>query len=207
MSHGTRTLPRTKRALVLSLAAAAVAGGAVASSTANAAPVTPRTGVVTAIQAELRAGWVKTTDAPTGITVHLPGKATVEKHTERVLGQEVTSRGYLVETGEGFVVFAVTEVPDNYDMQLPTELQSFMEGVKEETGASFISTGAEETTVEGRPALDARIATDEGERMTGSTRLIDGDRYLVQAVTVGPEANEKALEKTHQEIVDSIRIP
>ncbi|TLQ43776.1 hypothetical protein [Streptomyces marianii] len=206
MSHGTRPLTRTKRALALSLAAA-VTGGAVASSTASAAPVTPRAGVVTAIQAELRAGWVKTTDAPTGITVDLPGKATVEKHTERILGQEVTNRAYLVETGEGFVVFAVTEVPDAYDMRLGAELRSFVEGMEKETGTSFVSTGAEEITVEGRPALDARIATDDGERMTGSTRLIDGDRYLVQVVTVGPEANEKALEKTHREIVDSIRIP
>ncbi|MFD8197645.1 hypothetical protein [Streptomyces wuyuanensis] len=209
MSHGSRslTLARTKRLLVFSLAAAAVAGGAVASSTASAAPVTPRAGAVTAMQAELRAGWVKTTDAPTGVTVDLPGKATVQKHTERILGQDVTSRGYLLETKEGFVVFAVTEVPDTYDMRLATELQSFIEGVKEETGSSFISTGAKETTVEGRPALDARIATDEGERMSGSTRLIDGGKYLVQVVSVGPEANEKALNKTHQQIVDSIRIP
>ncbi|MEV1054058.1 hypothetical protein [Streptomyces sp. NPDC049887] len=206
MSRTTRTSNRTKRLLVLAVAGA-LTGGAVASSAANAAPVTPRTGVVTAIQAELRAGWVKTTDDPTGITVDLPGKATVEKHSERVLGQEVTSRGYLVETEEGFVVFVVTEVPDAYDMRLDTALRSFVEGVEKETGTSFVSTGANETTVDGRPALDARIATDEGERMTGSTRLIDGGGYLVQAVTVGPEANEKALEKTHQEIVDSIRMP
>ncbi|MHC5703928.1 hypothetical protein OTC26_021140 [Streptomyces tirandamycinicus] len=198
---------RSGRLLVSALAAAAVTGGVVASSTAGAAPVTPRAGAVTEIRAELRAGWVKTTDAPTGITVDLPGKATVEKHTDRVLGHDVTSRGYLVQTGEGFVVFAVTNVPDSYDIRLEAELQAFVEGMKQETGASLISTDAEMTTVEGRPALDARIATDEGERMTGSTLLVDGDRYLVQAVTVGPEANEKALDKTHREIVDSMRIP
>ncbi|MFG3480323.1 hypothetical protein QRN89_23620 [Streptomyces chengbuensis] len=207
MSHVTRTLTRTKRLLVLTVAAAAVTGGAVATTTASAAPVTPRTGAVQAIQAELRAGWVKTTDAPTGVTVDLPGKATVEKRTERVLGQEVITRGYLVETEEGLAVFAVTEVPDAYDMRLPAELQSFVEAAKKETGASFVSTGVKETTVDGRPTLDARIASDGGKQITGSTRLIDGGTFLVQTVALGPKANEKALEKTHQEIVDSIRIP
>ncbi|WP_311137417.1 hypothetical protein [Streptomyces sp. I6] len=70
MPHAIRSgrLPVSAPAVA---AVAAVIKGAVASSTASAAPVTPHADAVTEIRAQLRAGWVKTTDAPTGITVGL----------------------------------------------------------------------------------------------------------------------------------------
>ena len=210
-------LSRTQRILMLTASTAVAAGGVLLPTSAFAAPETPHVGSVTTMAAG-HAGhshqgitipadeWVKTTDAPSGITVKLPGKATVQKLSIPAGGTTVTGRVYSVETDNGFFGFAVIDVPGGQE-DLHEGLQGFLEGYNEGAGETLTSSSIRKTTIDGRPALDARLSTKGSDRVVGAARFIADDTHVVQAVTLGSATNKKAMDQMHQQLIASIRIP
>ncbi|MFD9081816.1 hypothetical protein [Streptomyces erythrochromogenes] len=68
--------------------------------------------------------------------------------------------------------------------------------------------GVPASAVDGRPVLDARLASDTGsDSSVGFTRLIADDDHFVQVMVLGPEAKEKALKAMHERLLDGLRFP
>ncbi|MFF8265005.1 hypothetical protein [Streptomyces virginiae] len=180
------------------------AGGVTASAGAAAAP-TPL--YVTEISTMPTIGWVETTDAPSGITIELPGKATVRKATVSVDGKPVEARVYAVDSPDGGTVFSVHDmVDDRYTLE--DNLHRFLESYMVNTAEPLTSSEVRKSTVDGRPVLDARLASESGgEPAVGFTRLIADDDHFVQVMVLGPAANEKALEAMHERLLAGLRIP
>lgn len=208
---------RKQRFLMLAASTAVAAGGVLLPTSAFAAPETPHVGSVTTMTAEHgghshhgittpAVKWVKTTDSPSGITAKLPGKATVQKLSVPADGTTVTGRVYSVRTDDGLVGFAVLDIRGG-QQHLNEGLQGFLEGYNKSTGETLASTSSQKTTVDGHPALDARLSTKESDRRVGATRFIADDTHVVQAVTLGSGANKKAMDQMHQQLLASIRIP
>ncbi|MFB6478793.1 hypothetical protein ACFCXF_21010 [Streptomyces virginiae] len=176
-------------------------------SAALAAPSGPAPLHVTALPAAPSVDWVKTTDPPSGITAELPGKATVRKETVSIEGKPVDARVYIVETPDGAVGFAVHDMPgDRYPLE--DNLQRILESYMVNTVEPLTSSNVRKVTFDGRPALDARLTSEtEDETLTGFIRLIEDDKHLVQALALGPAANEKALKAMHERLLASLRIP
>ncbi|GAA5707295.1 hypothetical protein SM007_34095 [Streptomyces avermitilis] len=207
-----------QRFLMLAASTAVVAGGVLLPTSAFAAtPETPQVGSVTTMGAghgghshhdiaKPAVKWVKTTDSPSGITVKLPGKATLQKLSAPAGGTTVTGRVYSVKTDDGLVGFVVLDVPDGQEY-LNDGLQGFLEGYNEASRDTLTSTSSQKTTVDGRPALDARLSTKGSDRKVGAARFIADDTHIVQAVTLGSAANEKDMDQIHRQILASIRIP
>ncbi|MEV6652157.1 hypothetical protein [Streptomyces sp. NPDC051219] len=150
--------------------------------------------------------WVKTTDSPSGITAELPGSSTVRKSAVPVDGKIVDVRLYGVEVADGFVGFVVFDLPGT-QQDLDKMLQGSLEAYEQVTGETLTSSRIRKSTVDGHPALDARLSTEGGVRLVGATRFIADDAHLVQAVTLVPEANEKAMNQMHQRLIAGIRMP
>ncbi|MFD4868115.1 hypothetical protein [Streptomyces sp. NPDC058412] len=177
------------------------------SAAALAAPSAPALPHVTALLSTPAVDWAETTDPPTGITAELPGKVAVRKATVSVEGKPVDARLYIVDTPEGAVGFAVHDMPgDQYPLE--DNLQRVLESYMRNTAEPLTSSNVHKATFEGRPALDARLTSEtEDETLTGFIRLIADDKHLVQALALGPEANEKALKAMYERLLDSLRIP
>lgn len=148
--------------------------------------------------------WTPATDAPSGVSAELPGEAEEEKTSVPVGGEPVSGRVYGVETGEAFVGFAVFDTPGT-PRDLRASLKGFLDAYERESGETLRSTGVRTTTVDGRPALDARLSSSDD--MAGATRFIGEDGHVVQAVTFGPEDNRKDLEALHRQLLAGIRLP
>ncbi|WP_432076530.1 hypothetical protein [Streptomyces wuyuanensis] len=148
--------------------------------------------------------WTPTTDAPSGVTAELPGKTEGEKTSVPVGGEPVSGRVYGVETGEAFVGFAVFDTPGAAPA-LRAGLKGFLDAYERESGETLRVTAVRPTTVDGRPALDARLSSSDD--MAGATRFIGEDEHVVQAVTFGPEDNRKDLEALHRQLLAGIRLP
>ncbi|MEV7616565.1 hypothetical protein [Streptomyces sp. NPDC089799] len=205
---------RIQRLVVLAASTALATGTLLPSTTASPAPAPSPSGAVTMPlvahgSREQRATavpageWVKVTDPPSGITAELPGKATVLAVT--LDGKP--GRGYRADFPGGGMMFTVHDIPGD---QIPLEdyLQGFLSLVNATGGDPFTSSDVRKTTVDGRPALDARLATKEdGRPQTGFVRFIADDTHLVQALTFGPEADQKALKEMHERLLASISIP
>ncbi|MFD9522820.1 hypothetical protein [Streptomyces sp. NPDC059979] len=151
--------------------------------------------------------WVETTDPPSGITAELPGKVTVRKEAISIDGEIVDARAYGLDTPDGAVGFTVHDMPgDRYPLE--DNLQRFRESYMQNTAEPLTSSNVRKVTFDGRPALDARLtSTTDGEPVVGFIRLIADDTHFVQAVTLGPEANEKALKAMHERLLASLRVP
>ncbi|KJY26600.1 hypothetical protein VR46_39995 [Streptomyces sp. NRRL S-444] len=198
---------RTHRLVMLSVSVTLIAGGVPASATAFAAPCAPAPLYVTAIPAMPAVDWVETTDPPSGITAELPGKATVRKATVSIEGENVDARMYIADTRDGATGFAVHDMPgDRYPLE--DNLQRVLESYMQNTAEPLTSSNVQKVTFDGRPALDARLTSETGvETLVGFIRLIGDDKHLVQALVLGPEANEKALETMHERLLAGLRIP
>ncbi|MEW2139533.1 hypothetical protein AB0892_23620 [Streptomyces sp. NPDC005409] len=182
------------------------AGGVPASATAFAAASTPAPLHVTAIPATPAVDWVETTDPPSGITAELPGKPTVRKATVSVEGKNVDARLYILDTPDGAVGFAVHDMPgDQYPLE--DNLQRVLESYMQNTAEPLSSSNVRKVMFDGRPALDARLTSEADESLIGFIRLIADDKRLVQALVLGPEANEKALKAMHERLLANLRIP
>ncbi|MEU7603578.1 hypothetical protein AB0B78_25670 [Streptomyces sp. NPDC040724] len=192
---------------MLSASVALIAGGVPTSAAALAAPSAAALLYVTALPATPAVDWVETTDPPSGITAELPGKATVRKATVSIEGKEVDARVYIAETPDGAVGFAVHDMPGG-QYPLKDNLQRVIESYMQNTAEPLTSSNVHKTTFDGRPALDARLTSEtEDETLTGFIRLIADDKHLVQALALGPEANEKALKAMHERLLATLRIP
>ncbi|ARE78553.1 hypothetical protein B6R96_35320 [Streptomyces sp. Sge12] len=202
---------RTQRLAMLAASAALIAGGVPVSATAFAAPSgapsAPAPPPVTALAAVPAADWVRTTDPPSGISAELPGKATVRTATVPIEDQLVDGRAYGVDTPDGGTGFAVHDMPgDQYPLE--ENLQRFLRSYTQNTAEPLTSHDVRKLTVDGRPALDARLTSEsDGEPVTGSIRLIADDKHLVQAISLGPQANDKALKAMHEQLLAGLRIP
>ncbi|MFF2134168.1 hypothetical protein ACFVW1_54505, partial [Streptomyces olivochromogenes] len=108
----------TQHLLMLTASTALAAGGVLLPTSAVATPETPGVGTIPTVAAwpsghghpgitNPGVEWVETTDAPSGITAKLPGKAKVEKKSIPVDGKSVNARSYGVETADGGVGFIV----------------------------------------------------------------------------------------------------
>ncbi|MFB6580766.1 hypothetical protein ACFCYC_25745 [Streptomyces sp. NPDC056402] len=208
---------RTQRLALLSASTALVTGGLLPSATASAAPAraaavaataapTP-TPTPTSTSSQPARAAVKTTDPPSGITAQLPGKAEVRMGAIPMAGGSVDTRVYGVETPDGATGFAVYDMPGD---QIPLEdaLKGFVDAYGLTGGGTLTTENVRKTTVDGRPALDADL-TGEGPEgpAVGSIRFISDDDHLVMALTYGPEAKDKDLDATHQQLLNSLQIP
>ncbi|MFD8895165.1 hypothetical protein [Streptomyces sp. NPDC059566] len=173
----------------------------------SGAPSAPAPPPVTALAAVPAAGWVRTTDPPSGISAELPGKATVRTATVPIEDQLVDGRAYGVDTPDGGTGFAVHDMPgDQYPLE--ENLQRFLRSYTQNTAEPLTGHDVRKLTVDGRPALDARLTSEsDGEPVTGSIRLIADDKHLVWAITLGPQANDKALKAMHEQLLAGLRIP
>lgn len=186
-----------------------VAAGVLPSTTAaavSAPAATPHLGTVIAVPA---VEWVKTTDPPSGITAELPGKARVEKDSVPVEGKRVEVRQYRVETPDAGFAFTIHDMPGDQH-SLEELLQAFLDSYNEAQAGEepLTSSDSQKTTVDGHPALDARLSTKEDdEPQVGFLRFIAGDDHLIQAMSFGSEANEKTVTEMHERFLDSMRIP
>ncbi|MFF8264682.1 hypothetical protein [Streptomyces virginiae] len=198
---------RTQRLVMLSASVVLIAGGVPASTTAFAASSAPASLHVTAMTGTPTVNWVETADPPSGITAELPGKATVRKTTVSVEGKAVDARVYGLDTPDGAVGFAVHDMPgDQYPLE--DNLQRVLESYMINTAEPLTSSNVRKMTFDGRPALDARLTSETAsEPLTGFIRLIADDKHLVQALVLGPEANEKALKAMQDRLLASLRIP
>ncbi|MGW1886851.1 hypothetical protein [Streptomyces sp. NPDC001970] len=214
---------RPQRLVILAASTALAAAGALLPTSAFAAPATPHAGTVAAAEAG-RAGhghghghqgsdvitvrWVESTDAPSGITFKIPETATVEKRAEAGDGKIASCRIYLMRTSDGLNgAVGVYDMPGTPET-LRKALQGFVEGYNKEPGGKIAITSSRMTTVDGRPALDARLSTTEGKaRGVGSVRFIADDTHVVQVLTLAGEADKKAADRMHQQLLAGVRIP
>ncbi|MFF3728153.1 hypothetical protein ACFYYM_37985 [Streptomyces erythrochromogenes] len=192
--------------MLFSASVALATGGVPASAGAETAAPAPQLNV-TAVLAEPAVEWVKTTDAPSGITIEFPGKATVRKATVSIDGKPVEARVYGLDTADGGASFSVHDMPgDRYPLE--DNLQRFLELYMVNTAEPLESSDVRKHTVDGRSVLDARLTSETGSNpAVGFTRLIADDDHLVQVIVLGPESMEKALEAMHERLLDSLRIP
>ncbi|THA78703.1 hypothetical protein [Streptomyces sp. A0592] len=195
---------RTQRLVILLASVGLIAGGVPASATALAA-----TGPlhVTALVASPAVDWVETTDPPSGITAELPGKASVRKQNVSIEGKNVDARMYSVDTPDGTVGFTVHDMPgDQYSLE--DLLKGFAESYMQATAEPMDTSNVRKVVFEGRPAIEADLASvADGERLAGFILITADDARLVQALALGPEANEKALKATYERFLDSLRLP
>lgn len=112
-------------------------------------------------------------------------------------------RVYTTLTVDGFYQFGVVDIPD----ASRTDLASFVGGMRsvlEEDHKKAPTISQEETTVDGHPALDVRLAVGS---IVEFVRAISTDKYIVSVQSQGTDTNESALKATHQRFRDSVSIP
>ncbi|QIY94000.1 hypothetical protein HEP87_07945 [Streptomyces sp. S1D4-11] len=204
--------------MVLTVSTALAAGGATLPASAFAAPTTPHTAAATTMAAEQAPGpgvttptanWVEITDPPTGVKAQLPGKAKVQEGSKRVDGKVVHSRMYTVEVGDGFIGETVRDM-DGVHQSLKDDLQGFLNVWNSEPGVTIklASTNSQKATVDGHPALCARITSKGGGSSgAGATCFVADGTHLIQTLALGPASDEKAMQQMHQQFLASIRIP
>ncbi|MFD7445988.1 hypothetical protein [Streptomyces sp. NPDC059909] len=210
---------RPQRLLVLTATTALAAAGVLLPTSSFAAPATPQISTVTTTEAGqgvpghhgtdiTPATWAETTDAPSGVTFKLPGKPTVQEIPKSLDGLTPGARVYMAQSAEGIhSAVIVYDVPGS-QATLSVGLQEFLRGYNAGSGERLTAGNSRQTTVDGRPALDAPLAAAKGGgKDSGSVRLIADDTHVVQIVTIGPKANEKAVKKTHQQLLAGVRIP
>ncbi|MGW7368520.1 hypothetical protein ACWGI8_35135 [Streptomyces sp. NPDC054841] len=125
--------------------------------------------------------------------------------SRRAGGPPAPGRLYSANTPEAYTAFTVTDAPATSQTSLEKDLESFVGGWNSEPGPTLTVISSQKTTVDGRPALDARLSTNQGD--VGVIRFISDDKHVVTAMTMGPEANEKTVNEMHQQLLNSIHIP
>ncbi|AVH57412.1 MULTISPECIES: hypothetical protein [Streptomyces] len=204
-----------RRLLLLTASSSVIAAGVLLPSSAFAATTAPQTGIVATVgtadgssgpngSAASAARWVDTIDAKSGIRIQLPGKSDVQHFTEAKDGGD--ARLYMVDADYAIVGFAVFDAPGTAPAP-DDDLKSFLDGFNKtrSPGDKLTTTGADESTIDGRPALDAALKSSNG--LVGATRIIyDGD-HVVLMVTIGSNENAKPLDKMHQHLLATLRMP
>jgi hypothetical protein len=151
--------------------------------------------------------WTETTDSPTGISVMLPGRATVEKTTTTDAGgKSHPFRLYTAEidSSQG-VLFGIIDFSDG---KYTYDFDKGLKGIVENTGSGGAVTNSRRLTVNGHPALDGRFtATFDDGTNVGLVRIVSAGKYVVVIETLGPLSNENELSPIHQRVLGSLRLP
>lgn len=138
-----------------------------------------------------RQDWVEVTDAPSGVTVALPGAA---EATTVPYG-----RAYAPEGGD--VAFAVLDVP----IPAGVDLAGAVGTVAPTLGVTIVE--STDTTVEGHPAVDAVVAVDrDGVSGTALVRAVVADGYVVVLVTRAASPEDPAAADLHRKLLDGARL-
>ncbi|MGP4085799.1 hypothetical protein [Streptomyces sp. KR55] len=200
-----------QRLLMVAGSTALAAGGVLLPTSAFAAPATPPAGIMTTMVAEQddhgqtdAAEWVKTTDSPSGITFSLPGQAAVEEIAEDA--NYYAGRSYSVTTADESTLVSVNEAPGMSE-DLDGLLQSDLQLDSADPSDDLKATDIQKTTVDGHPAIDARVTDPADASTVGFIRLISNDTHVVKVLTIDSAADEKNVNQTHQKVRNSVSIP
>ncbi|MFJ4467862.1 hypothetical protein ACIP2X_10360 [Streptomyces sp. NPDC089424] len=202
----------TQRLVLLLAPTALAAGGVLMPSSALAAPAPPHLDGATATVAPLSdhgdrgtapaaVNWVRAVDSSSGISFALPGKST----PKQLEAGGLHGRVHTAPTSDGFVYFLVVDVKGAGPAELEAVVEGTREGLAEEYGDTTF-TGQKPGTRDGRPSLDAHLTNARNHLSVETTQTLTDD-HVVQVVTVGSQADEKAVTRTHEQAVDSLRIP
>ncbi|MFJ8852112.1 hypothetical protein [Streptomyces sp. NPDC102437] len=166
-------------------------------------PAATAEGLVTGPPRDVAGQWVKTTDAPSGISVELPGRAKVEHDSMTVSGKTYQLRSYEVTTGKNKLVF---QVADAHGADTKAALDPAIRGV----AASVSGTVSKNQSlkVAGHAARDGRITFDyNGVPGVILVRYVAASGHLVGLVAGGPASDEKDVKKLYQQLTHSLHIP
>ncbi|MEV6056776.1 hypothetical protein [Streptomyces sp. NPDC052107] len=160
-------------------------------------------GPVTSQPRGIAAQWVKTTDAPSGITVKLPGRTKVEHDSITMSGKTFQIRMYKVSAGKNKVAFQVT---DMHGADTKAALDPAVRGVAASTNGTVSRNHPLE--VAGHPAREGRITFDDnGVPSVVLVRYVAATDHLVGLVASGPAADEKGVKQLYQQLTGSLHIP
>lgn len=193
-----RFLPRR---LLIAAASVALASGVVLPPSGALAAQGSCCSAVGAVGAVPVVSWTETVDPPSGIKANVPGDPTASSDEGK--GDTPAMRTYTTLTVDGFYQFGVVDFPD----ASPTDLVSLVGGMRsamEEEHGKAPTVSQEETTFDGRPALDVRLAVGSVVELV---RAISTDEYIVSVQSEGTNTNEPALKATHIQFRDSVSIP
>jgi hypothetical protein len=137
------------------------------------------------------ATWADVTDAPSGVAFKLPAAS-----APNVMSH---GRGHKADADVSTVVSLSV-----YDSLAVSPDES----IALQTPEGMTVAERSDTTVQGRPAVDARLTgSTEGSPSVLLLRTIRTDSRTVSLVTGGAVADERTVERMHQYLVDSVRIP
>lgn len=177
--------------------------GIAAPASASAAPQPAHSPTAPAGQAEpVPAGWVVTTDVPTGFSAALPSTAQPGDQT----ADNVRTRFYAsaVPGHHASVVFAVDDLPDDAtvtDAVLDEHLSALNDELSHVTSAQHL-------VADGRPTLDGRLSSSIGDQpATLLVRYQAVGRHVVTVLSTGLQADENALSTVHQQALSSVELP
>lgn len=212
------------RAVVVLLSVALLAG--CGSATDGGSPPTSTSGTTSSVSTSSAASgipepstfdpWKVTTDPDTGVSFALPG--TAKEQTRPGNATTAAVRQYHVEVHEGFgMAVSFSESADaDYSAAGLDRLADMVVGQLTSAGSDDVElTDRAATVVAGRPVLDYRLSftAGTGDRNIWFVRVIgDGTRAIqlqsIAFVAPGDEAPALALvQKYHQQLVDSVRLP
>lgn len=135
-------------------------------------------------------GWVDVTDAPTGVTVALPGEAAP---VEVPFGRAYTP-------ANSDVAFAVIDAPVIPGLGLDTTLSSIAPSL----GVTVVE--SHETTVDGRDALDAVVTVNRDDVSgTALVRAVVDDGHIVVLATRATDPSDEAARALHQQLLAGAR--
>jgi hypothetical protein len=198
-------LSKYQRFALLAASTTVITGGVLSQGAAFAAPAAPHPVSATAAGQADAAQWKNITDAPSGITVQLPGKPQMQQNTDN----QISSRDYVVETGYGAIGFSVNDGPAseaNQPWDLQAGLKNEVDGLNSgDPSARIHATDVREATKDGIHYLEANLVGAGGE--VGHIDLIDLGQREIITETLGNSAQKDAMDRDYQQVVDSIKLP
>ncbi|MEU6773366.1 hypothetical protein [Streptomyces sp. NPDC046759] len=199
-------LSRFQRFALLAASTAVITGGVLSQGAAFAAPAAGHTAPVTAAgHHDGATQWKKITDAPSGITVQLPG----EPQTQQVDDSGVDIRDYVVPTGYGAMGFSVLD-GHGPDPARPWDLKGGLKAAVHgyniiDTTAELTSTDVHDGTTGGDHYLEAKLGGRDGQ--TGHIRLVDLGQQAIMIMAVGTGDRKGAVDHDYEQVLHSIEVP
>jgi hypothetical protein len=194
--------PRSRFACVLALTAISLtATGAAASASPATALSAP---YAVTLHADPASGWVTTTDAPSGISVTLPGKPAVKKSTQDINGKPASMRVYTRKLSEtkGVVRFVVLDSASN-----AADLDAAMQSLTSTAGTNGTVISSRHFDLDGHPALDGRFkSTINSAPAVGLARFVSAQDHFVGVATIGVADGENTLTRVHKQVLDTLNL-
>jgi hypothetical protein len=161
--------------------------------------------------------WVATTDPATGVSFSLPGQPVVESRPANAEGTSAAATMYRVEVVPDFglsVSFAEAPAADYSAEGLDSVADSIVAGLKSAGATDVDIKGRQHSTVAGHPALDFQLAftAKNGTSNIWFARFIGNGTRAIQLQSIAfvqPDDTEsvKVIEKYHQQLIATVRIP